>query len=282
MLETFVLGAVSGQGADVVTSSGLSDIVSFFNTQSVNNDVAGTLMNTGLAFKIAMGLIMFIGAIAMAIWIARIAIDILLLATNNIGNFSKLESLGTKSGGYGSVADYLKGNLLEIILVIILITLIMTGFLFRLIGVAISGTGMLLNKLFNLDVDGGLSKVSGQSYKEGFDMLRLPEKKIKYDEALGALKAQADVLYNYSSEGMEKTNPKFISAMRAYSVQMGRAVYAGNSLGKGDTPKTLNLNKAYFEQHLSSADACNKSFIDTTVINNYGDKGSTTVTVDCK
>lgn len=274
-MSQFVLAV----GADITTSSGLSDIVSFFNTQSVNNDVAGTLMNTGLAFKIAMGLIMFIGAIAMAIWIARIAIDILLLATNNMGKLDALEKFGTKQGGYGSVAEYLRGNLLEIILVILLITLIMTGFLFRLIGVAISGTGMLLNKLFNLDVDGGLSKVSGQSYKEGFDLLRLPEKKVQYDEALGGLKAQADILYNYASEGMEKDNPKFISAQRAYTVQMGKAMYAGTKLT--NSASKLNLNSAYFAQHLSSADACNSSFIDTTVLSNYSAENVPS-TVKCK
>lgn len=258
-MNTFVLNS-----ADLVTSSGLSDIVSFFNTQSVNNDVAGSLLNASLAFKISMGIIMFIGALAMAIWIGRIAVDILLIATRGMGKLEKLANFGTgKADSYSSVANYLKGNLLEIVMVIVLIAFLMTGWLFRLIAIAISGFGMLANKLFNLDVNGGMSKLSAQSFKEGVDMMRVQEQKAKYDEELGAMKSQSDILYQYASEGKEKDSSTFITAQRAYTVHMARANYLSTKLESKS--KSLNLNKAYFKQHIDSRLGCNSAFYDATV-----------------
>lgn len=269
----FVLGA-----SDMVTSSGLSDVVSFFNTQSTNNEVSESLKNSALAFKIAMAAIMFIGAVSMAVWIGRIAVDILLIVTHGMGKMDKLANFGTgKAESYTSVGKYLTGNLLQIILVIVLVAFLMTGWLFRLIAIALSGFGMLANKAFNLDIGGGMSKLSAKSYQEGFEMMRVQEQKAVYDTELASLKAQADIMYQMASEGAEKSSSKFVNAQKTYSVHMGKLYVAGSKLET--KAGSLNLNKSYFNQHLDSRVGCNKAFVDATVLGNYGKKSISCATI---
>lgn len=266
-LDMFVLGA-----SDLVSSSGLSDIVSFFNTQSTNNDVSGALIDAQLAFKISMAVIMFIGAFAMAIWIGRIGIDILVITLRGIGKGDALAKYGTGNGQAStSVADYFKKNMVEIILVILLVAILMTGWLFRLVALAISGFGMLANKAFNLDVTGGYSKLAGTSFKENVKMMRPTQLKNMYDEEYGAVKTQADVLYDLASKEADTKSDKFVRAKREYTVHLAKAETIAETVR--NKASSMNMSKTYFDQHKQAVNGCNRSFFDKTIATHYGQKG---------
>lgn len=278
-------GGKGMNGSNAQTGSSLSDIVSFFDTQSGNADVAGALLDAGVWFKIAMFLIVTIGAIAMAIWIARIAIDILLIVTRGIEiggkdlGSSAVGKWGTgKDGAASSVADYLKGNLLEIILVIVLIAFLITGWLFRLISLALTGFGMLANKLFNLDIDGGFNKADADAYVDNIKMLRPSQQKAEYDNALGGMKSQVEVLYGYAKDGLDSKDPKFQKAERLYATYFSKADVVANTITtSSNSLGSLNLTEDYFQQHLSKKSGlCNPEFIDSDVdyvLTAYGASG---------
>ena len=254
---------------DLVSSTGLSDVTSFMSSMSANSDVGSTLLSASLAFKLAIYFIMFCGAIAMAIWIARIGVDILLIATNGMGKLedSFIGKMGTKSGNYGSVGAYLKGNFVEIVLVIVLISFLMTGWLFTIISMALTGFGLLANKVFNLDVDGGLSKMSASAFTDNIGMLRATEVKVMYDDNLGNLKSQANTMYTYASDGVDTDSDQWIKASRLYSAYMSKT----HLLSKegAEDKSTLKVSDAYFEQHLNSSDICNTAFLDGAIIGYY-------------
>lgn len=269
MLDSLVIGQVG--------SSGLSDIVSFFNNQSSGGDVSNALSSAGIAFKIAMFLIMFIGAIAMAIWIGRIAVDILLIVTRGtkLGESEKVKKLGTGgSDSYASVGTYLKGNLLEIILVIVLITFLMTGWLFRLIAIALSGFGALGNKLLGLDIEGTLSAIDAEAFKENVSVRRTASLKIQYDEELGSARAEAARLYEMAKDGAVSDNPKFVKAKRLYTTNMIRADILAKELADvRNAQGELKLEPGYFNQHLrqNGDGVCNEGFIVEEISTSYGE-----------
>lgn len=257
MGNMFVVGQVG--------SSGLADIVSFFNTQSSSGDVSGALSSAGIAFKIALFLIMFVGAIAMAIWIGRIAVDILLIVTRGtkIGDNQKLQSIGTgESSSYASVAKYLTGNIVEIALVIVLVAFLMTGWLFRLIAIALAGFGALGNKLFGLDIEGSLSAMDAEAFTENTQARRTASLKVQYDEELASAREEVTMLYEYAKKGAISDDPKFNKSKRLYTTNMAKATVIAATLKTRDTTD-LKLGSGYFEQHkrTNGDGVCNTSFV---------------------
>src|SRR5690625_1065699 len=110
---------------------GLSIVTEFFNTQSATGDVGSALAGAAVWFKIAMWLIMIIGAIAISVWIARIEVDIVLIVTKGMGKgdgaIQGLSKFRTgKDENYNNFINYIIANLRIIILVLILITLLIT------------------------------------------------------------------------------------------------------------------------------------------------------------
>lgn len=100
--------------------------------------------------------VQIIGLVALGVWIFRIGVDIVLITMRGTTFTDNLSKFGTSSKGsesYKSVATYLKGNLLEIILVVVLVSLLITGWIFRIFSMALSGFGSLLNKLLGLDIE---------------------------------------------------------------------------------------------------------------------------------
>lgn len=279
MLGNFVVGSA--------TSSGLSDIVSFFNNQSSNGDVSGALGTAGFAFKIAMFVIMFIGAIAMAIWIGRIAVDILLITTRGtkIADNETLKKMGTVEGdkNYDSVMGYVKGNILEIVLVIVLITFLMTGWLFRLIAIALAGFGALGNKLFGLDIEGTLSSYEASNFAGQVEMRRLSSLKSQYDEELGNLRAESERLYDIAKKGAVSDDPKFLKAKKMYSMHMARADILGKSLESRSGVAEFKVDASYFKQHLKQAGngVCNTKFLDTTILAQYTSGTGAAISISC-
>lgn len=257
-------------------SSGLSDIVSFFDSQAASNDVTGALGTASMAFKVAMFVIMFIGAIAMAIFIVRIAFDILAIVLRGTNVGSKLEKFGTgKVSESGTVSAYFKSNIVEIILVIILIVFLMTGFLFRLIAMALSGFGMVANKLLGLDIQGGLSSLNIDAYTQGVEAMRPATAKNEYDTQVGIARAELENLYNLSKKGASvessRDYEKFNKSKSIYTNALGKAGIVAKEL-KGDASKQFKLPSEYFEKHTRTTGegVCNSNFFEPAVVSQYG------------
>lgn len=256
----------------LLTAQGLSDIIGFFNNYAGSGDVDGALVSTGFIYKAVLWLIIFVGAVAMAIWIARIAVDILLLATRGtkIAD-SKLKDFGTgKDGAAKDVKEYITKNGLEILLMIALFTFLITGWLFRIVAIALAGFGALGNKLFDLDIATTFSNTEVVSYVEQIPARRATALRAEYDETVSNLRAESKRLYDYAAEGILKTEQKYKKASSMYTHYMYRAQAIAQNM---DTAKiqSLNLDASYFTQHRSvkGDQICNGSFIDQTIQTQY-------------
>ncbi|MCL9628333.1 hypothetical protein [Bacillus subtilis] len=269
-----VLGAV-----DVGGQSGLSDIVQFFNTQSATGDVSGALDSSALAFKISMFVIMFVGGLAMAIWIGRIAVDIAALATRGFGGSAgavdKIAKFGTgKSDSYESVGAYLKGNLLEIILMIVLIAFLMTGWLFRLIAIALDGFGTLGNKLLGLDIAGGLASLDAEAFTEQVQARRTASLRGEYDDQLSSARKYSSSLYDQAKDGAVSDDPQFNKTKSLYTQAMVKSEILATELNKRGAASELKLGSSYFKQHLrqNGDGVCNANFLVSDVMSTYSKK----------
>ncbi|PGR83637.1 hypothetical protein [Bacillus cereus] len=252
---------------------GLSDIVNFFNMQSTTGDVSTALSASGWAFKIALFVIMTVGALAMAVWLARIAVDIVCLVTRGTAVADKMGKLGTGKGdSYDSVGKYLKGNIVEIILVIVLITFLITGWLLRLIAMALSGIGILLNKLLGLDLAGGLATLDADAFKENISARRTTSLRNQYDDELASVRHYANVLYDKAKDGAISDDPAFNQAKSMYTQSMVKADLLATELNKRKATDEMKLGADYFKQHLrqNGDGACNKSFMVNDVQSTYG------------
>lgn len=262
------------------TSSGLSDIVSFFNNYATSGDVDGALVSAGFLFKAVLWLIIFVGAISMAIWIGRIAVDILLLVTRGTKVAeSGLKKFGTgKDGAAADVKSYIGQNGVEILLMIVLITFLITGWLFRLVAIALSGFGALGNKLFNLDLEASFTTTEITSYKEQLPARRAVSLKTEYDEMLSNTRAEAVRLYGYAKEGKLKTEANYQKASKMYSTYIMRAQAIADVM-TGEKAASLNVKADYFNQHLSvkGDELCNESFIDDAIREMYISAGVATI-----
>src|SRR5699024_3539952 len=140
---------------------------------------------------------MFVGAIALGIWIFRIAIDIILIVTRGtaIAESGKLNKWGTssddKSESYSSIMGYLKHNILEIILVILVVILLFSGYMFRIIAFAIDGVGTLLNKFLGLDLSTKLSALDADAFVNNVGSQRSASLRNQYDEQLSGAREYA-------------------------------------------------------------------------------------------
>jgi len=255
---------------------GLSIVTEFFNTQSATGDVGSALAGAAVWFKIAMWLIMTIGAIAMAVWIARIAVDIVLIVTKGMGKgdgaIQGLSKFGTgKDENYTSVMKYISGNLLEIILVIILITLLITGWLFRLIALAISGVGTLGNKLLGLDIGGKFSAMDAEAFIEQTGAQRSSSLRNQYDENLASAKQYSANLYEQAKNGAISDDPQFQQVKSFYTQSMVKADILADELESRDAKAEFKLGDGYFQQHLrqSGEGTCNTSFLTQDVMSVY-------------
>lgn len=253
--------------------SGLSDIVNFFNTQSNTSDVSTALQTTAVAFKVSMFVIMMVGGFAMAVWIVRIAVDIVCIVARGTKLEGKLKSFGTgKDSDYGSVGNYLKGNLLEIILVIVLIVFLMTGWLFRLIAIALSGFGTLANKLLGLDISGGLASLDAKAFTEQVEARRTTSLRGQYDDELASARQYANILYDQAKDGAVGDDPTFNKNKSSYTQAMVKADILATELNKRKAADELKLGSGYFNQHKrSSGDGvCNKAFLVADIQSTYG------------
>lgn len=262
--------------------SNLSTVTEFLNSQSAAGDVGKALMDTTVAFKIVIWVIMIAGAIAMAIWIGRIAVDIILIVTRGFSGDSgwrgKMQSWGTaKEGDYDSVKGYLTSNMLEIILVMILVALLMTGYLLRLIAFGISGVGILLNKLIGLDIGGKYSALDAEAFAEQVQVQRSTSLRNQYDQQLSSARQYANQLYDLAKNGAISDDPMFNQTKSYYTQAMVKAnILSGELTGRSGVVEEMKLGEGYFKQHLreSGDGVCNQDFFVEDVIETFNVGGA--------
>lgn len=249
-------------------STNLQDIVSFFDAQSSSNDVTGALGSASVAFKIAMFFIMFVGAIAMAIFIGRIAIDIAVIVTRGTGIDSKISKFGTGGGESAtSVGDYVKKNLPEIVFVIILIVFLISGYLFRLIAMALSGFGALGNKLFGLDLGGSFSELTSDGYRTGIQTMRPGPVKNEYDRNVGQARAELQAISEISKKGgadvTSRHYEKYRKAVQSYAASLAKAEVAGEAAK--EHIKQYRVPDDYFTVHTKTTGdgVCNSTILES-------------------
>lgn len=248
-----------------------AEIASFFSNFGASGDVTTALGTAGIAFKIALGAIMILGAIAMAVWMLRIAVDIVLLVFRGTKvTEGALSKLGTgQADGYASVGAYVKGNIVEIVLMILLIVFLMTGWLFQLIALAVTGFGIIGNKLLGLDIESEISSLDAKAFEDGVKSRRLESLKGEYDEQLSNLTTEVNRLYEYAKNGVPKDDARFVQASRRYTVAMGKLNTLQDPLVQG--AENFNLSQSYFMKHKATtgSQVCNTNFLDPAVYKKF-------------
>lgn len=255
------------------SNTSLSTVAEFFKTQSSTGDVGSVLADTAVGFKVAMWIIMAVGAVAMIIWLVRIAADILLIVTRGLGKGGEgegggLARFGTgKSESYETVLKYLKGNFIEILLVFILITFLITGWLFTIVSLAISGIGTLGNKLLGLDIGGKLSALDAEAFRENIASQRNTSLRKQYDEQLASAKQYSAKLYDEMKNGAIGDDPEMNQIKSFYTQAMVKADLLGEALENRDARAEFKLSEGYFQQHLRQRGEgiCNSSFLNSDV-----------------
>lgn len=248
-------------------STGLESVQAFFNlkSQTAGIENAMGIANPFLTFVIWATQV--IGFFAIAIWMLRIAVDIICLTTKNLSFAEGIAKFGTgKEGSYDSVKAYISGNGLEIISVVILTVLMMTGMLYRILSLALGGVGTVLNFIFDLDLDGINSATDAASYKEQLSARRNTNMRNEYDQRLTEVRGFADQLYQMAQEGTKPSNPTFQKVKRNYTTALAKAELLSDAIGTTGADE-LKVGQQYFEQHKYDKNVCNTEFLDNDTVN---------------
>lgn|SRR5699024_2285014 len=266
--------------------SNVSIIKEFFNSQSSAGDLTSVLSNTSIWFQIVIWIIMFVGAIALGIWIFRIAIDIILIVTRGMGGNwrGKMQNWGTtQEDNYSSIWTYLSKNILEIILVILVVVLLFTGYLFRIIAFAIDGLGTLLNRFMGLDVGGKLSALDAEAFVNNIESQRATSLRNQYDEQLSGAREYSNQLYDLAKSGAIEDDPQYNQLKSEYTQAMVKANILGEELIDRGVESEFKLGEGYFQQHLrqDGDGVCNDTFIVEDVEQTF-DVGGANAQITCK
>lgn len=261
------MGEVGGQGA-------LESLQSFFDVKAATSNIDSALDAVSWLFTIVIWVVQIVGLIALVFWIFRIGVDILLITMRGTGVAKALEKFGTKEGAesYKNVGAYLKGNLLEIILVVVLVSLLITGWIFRIFSLASAGFGSLLNKILGLDIDGLISSADAQAWKDNIKVARNASIRNEYDQSVSDARGYLAELYNM--QGVSSADPTYLSTSRKYSVAIAKCQYIAKEKGP-DVIDQLNLDSGYFSQHKYDDSVFNEGMLQSDVMSNWG--GSTSL-----
>lgn len=258
--------------------TGIQQVQSFFNLKSQTSGIENAMGITSPFITFTIWVIQMVGFIAIGIWMIRIAVDILALSTKNLAFAENLQKFGTGSGekgGYDSTGAYIKKNGLEIVMVITLTVLMMTGLLFRILALALGGVGTILNIVFNLDLDGLNSAADAQSFVENLETRRPASLRNEYDEHLASARGFAGELYSLAAEGVSQSNPNFQATSRRYTTAMAKAELISQTDVMANYGDQLKLGDAYFQQHKYNADVCNEAFLDSDTSSIWSQSGGT-------
>lgn len=256
--------------------SGIQAVQSFFDMKSQTAGIENAMGITSPFITFTIWVIQVLGFVAIGIWFLRIAVDVIALATKNLEFAEKIQKFGTgKKESYESTMAYIKGNGVEIVLVITLTVLMMTGLLFRILSLALGGIGTILNVVFNLDLDGLNSAADAAAFVENLETRKPASLRNEYDKHLSSAKGYADQLYAYAADGLSKNDPDYQAVSRKYTTALAKAELISKTDVIKNFGKQLKLGDAYFEQHKYNADVCNKKFVDTDTLTIWSGQSST-------
>lgn len=237
----------------------LQQVIRFFDVKATTADVSTAMDLTGVFIQFATIFVQIIGFFAISIWIARIGIDILLLTTKGTEFANKMEKFGTgKSDHYESAVAYIKGNLVQIAIMIVLIVFLITGWIFRLFTIAMSGIGMILNRLLNLDVGAIWTQQEVIAWKDNYESSTNAQKLELYDNAVSEAQGYAQTIYN-DMKGVPKDDPDRQEIERNYTNAMMQANYIETTKGT-ELAAALNKSSDYFTRHKRTDAICNEYF----------------------
>lgn len=250
----------------------LQQVIRFFDVKATTADVTTAMDLTGVFIQFATIFVQIIGFIAISIWIARIGIDILLLTTKGTEFATKIEKFGTgKSDHYESAVAYIKGNLVQIAIMVVLIVFLLTGWIFRLFTIAMSGIGMILNRLLNLDVGAIWTEQEVIAWKDNYASSTNAQKLELYDNAVADAQGYAQTLYDM--KGIPKEDPNRQEIERNYTNAMMQANFVERT-GGGSLASALNKSSDYFTRHKRTDAICNTHFQLTDATAPWGDRVS--------
>lgn len=246
------------------SQSGLGQVVEFFNVRASGTDVSSAIGITNVLMSIAILIVSVLGFTALAIWVARIGVDILLITLRGTAIADKLSSFGTaKSESYDSVGKYLKNNFVEILLVVVLIALMVTGWLWRIFAIALQGVGGVLNFLLGLDFDGLLSAQDVNAWKDNVTSQPPAAVKNEYDENVALAESTLNELYSMTD--MDNDVALKQDVIRRYTIAMSRAQWISEQAdgqNGADVVGALNLESTYFARH-KTTNYCNTAFLNS-------------------
>lgn len=279
MLQKLLLLASSTR-----TNGGLNQVVSFFQVRASGTDVSNAIDITNVLMSFAILVVSVLGFVGLAIWVTRIGIDILLIVLRGTSAADKLSKLGTSKNleAYQNVGSYIKSNVMEIIAVVILISLMVTSWLWRIFAIALSGVGSILNFLLGLDIDGMLSAQDVNAWKENIKTKTPAMIKNEYDEATTTAQGLLDELYSLAD--VDNNNPQKQDVIRRYAVALIKADHIGNAkngINSSRLTTSLNLQEDYFNRHKHHS-VCNTTVMGAPpATNTIRIWGGESVKIDC-
>lgn len=252
MLTNVLIGNAGAQ-------AGLGQIVNYFNVRSSMTDVSTAMGITNFLMSAAILIVSVLGFIALAIWVLRIGVDILLITLRGTSIADKLRKFGTNDdkGSYDKVSTYLQKNMVEIILVVVLVALMVTGWLWRIFAFALQGVGGMLNFLLGLDFNGMMSSTDFNAWKENIGQKRPEAIRNEYDEYSGRAASTLEQLYGMTD--VDNTNPEKQNLIRQYTIALYQAEHIGTTYGN-QLATTLKTDANYFKRHQN---ACAKGYLDS-------------------
>lgn len=246
----------------------MQQVIRFFDVKVATADVTSPMALTGVFIQMATMFVQIVGFIAISIWIARIGIDILLLTTKGTKVQEKLQNFGTgKAESYDSAMAYIKGNLIQIALMVVLIVFLITGWIFRLFSISMSGIGMILNRLLNLNVGEIWSQQEVIAWQDNYAASTNAQKLEMYNDAVSEAQGYAQTLYDM--KGISKDNADRQEIERNYTNAVMQANYV-SSEGGNDLAIALNKPNDYFNRHKRSDSICNEYFDSTETSQTWG------------
>lgn len=257
--------------------SGLESVKSFFDMKAQADNIAYATGITSPFISFSILAMQVIGFIAIGIWMLRISADILALALPEKAGSKFVQVLGTgDAGNYNTAKDYLSKNAVNVVTVIILTVLLMTGYLYRILSLCLGGIGTVLNIVFKLDIDGIVSASDASSYVNQLGTRQATDLRNEYDSQLESTKQFANQLYQYSADGIDANSSQWKGASRKYTTAFIKADAIGKQLIKNDIAVSeLKLGNTYFEQHKENSQVCNVKFASKDVESAWTVAGST-------
>lgn len=254
-------------------SQGLNAVKSYMGSMTSTGDLNGALASTAIVFKIAVFIVMVIGGLALAIWTFRIGMDILSLALpkgNKVGEMASKWGTG-KADNYEDVMSYIKDNGLNTVLMLTLIVFLMTGWIFQIAGLVMTGAGMLINKLVGIDIEGSLAKFDAQSFTSKAAIMRPAQLKQQYDEHVSGMRATMQQIYETGGKDPDIKDPRLQTMFRTYTMHYVKAELIGKQAEKH--AKDFKVPDTYFEQHRieGGTGVCDADFLSNGGISDVGE-----------